>query len=415
MPKLISTALASCLAAFFLAACGGGGGTDATPAMMLPAPTPSTLANNVLAVTVDQGPQGSAGRNVNRLYADVTVCQAGNSGLCQTIDHVLVDTGSTGLRLLASALSPSLSLAPVMAASGLAELACGRFIDNSFIWGPVALADVTLGGKTAQSTPVHIVGDPAYKSLAGSCSTGTSLDTVAALGAKGILGVSLFKEDCGTACVNATGNGTYFTCATAGCTSVVGTRAELVKQVKNPIPLFATDNNGFLLDLPGVGATGLNSLSGSMIFGIGTQSNNQFVSEKVLTTSPTGFFTTVFSGQSLTNSFLDTGSNGIYFDLSSIPKCSGSTGANFYCPPSTTTLQATQVGANAVSNAVTFSVDNAGQLFSDPAKTVLPTLAGGIGSASRFDWGLPFYYGRRVFTGIEGQATAQGPGPFHAF
>jgi len=32
-----------------------------------------------------------------------------------------------------------------------------------------------------------------------------------------------------------------------------------------------------------------------------------------------------------------------------------------------------------------------------------------------FDWGLPFYFGRSVFTAIEGKATPGGPGPFFAF
>jgi hypothetical protein len=35
--------------------------------------------------------------------------------------------------------------------------------------------------------------------------------------------------------------------------------------------------------------------------------------------------------------------------------------------------------------------------------------------ASSFDWGLPFFYGRRVFIGIDGQASSLGTGPFYAF
>jgi hypothetical protein len=32
-----------------------------------------------------------------------------------------------------------------------------------------------------------------------------------------------------------------------------------------------------------------------------------------------------------------------------------------------------------------------------------------------FDWGLPFYFGRAIFTAIEGKPTAGGPGPYFAF
>ena len=32
-----------------------------------------------------------------------------------------------------------------------------------------------------------------------------------------------------------------------------------------------------------------------------------------------------------------------------------------------------------------------------------------------FDWGLPFFFGRNVFTAIEDQVTPAGKGPFVAF
>ena len=32
-----------------------------------------------------------------------------------------------------------------------------------------------------------------------------------------------------------------------------------------------------------------------------------------------------------------------------------------------------------------------------------------------FDWGLPFFYGRTVFTAIEGAATPGGAGPYWAY
>jgi hypothetical protein len=32
-----------------------------------------------------------------------------------------------------------------------------------------------------------------------------------------------------------------------------------------------------------------------------------------------------------------------------------------------------------------------------------------------FDWGLPFFFGRKVFTAIDSRATPAGIGPYYAF
>ena len=48
---------------------------------------------------------GTAAANeaaVNILYVNVTICAPGSTTNCQTIDHVQVDTGSQGLRILSS-------------------------------------------------------------------------------------------------------------------------------------------------------------------------------------------------------------------------------------------------------------------------------------------------------------------------
>lgn len=412
--KLLCRAAWLALVVTSVTACGGGGSASAlnsvasTPTLNnLPIPP---AVGNVLSVTVDAGPAGT-GHNVNRLYTDVTICYPGSTTQCQTIDHVLVDTGTMGLRLLSNAMAPALNLNR-LTGGGLPLLNCAQFVDNRFAWGPVATADVVLGGKTAASVPIQIIADPAFDSLAAACSTGTLMNTAATLGANGIIGLGLLKEDCGASCTNIANNGFYYTCTDASCTATTGAKASIVQQVQNPVPFFASDNNGVLIDLPAVSSAGASSLSGSLIFGIGTQSNNQFTSGAVLTTSSSGYITTVLAGQSPSTSFIDTGSNGLYFDSSTIPNCVGNAG--FYCPSSRTTLLATVLGANGSSSPVSFSIDNASALFAGGTNAVLPTLSG-PSDAHTFDWGLPFFYGRRVFIGIEGQASSIGTGPFYAF
>ena len=411
--KFFYRAILVSLAMSLVAACGGGG-SDAvgSGAAIVTTPAPSQGASgNVLAVVVDSGP---AGNSVNRLYTSVTICQPGSSTLCQTIDHVLVDTGSTGLRLLSSVLTSGLNLTRLTGNSGFPLLNCAQFVDNTFAWGPVAVADILLGGKRASSVPIQVIADPAYNRLSSACSTGDVVTTPAALDANGILGLGLYKEDCGASCASSAGNGFYYTCSSASCFSVTRSVASIAKQLKNPVPLFATDSNGFLVDLPAASLAGASSLQGSVIFGIGTQPNNQFKSGSVLTTNG-GNITTVLGGKSLDTSFIDTGSNGLYFDTSILPVCSGSAGSGFYCPDSLTTFSATMVGANSVSVPVSFSVNNATASFASGTLAVIPTLAGNVFDARTFDWGLPFFYGRRVFSGIEGQSSSLGTGPFYAF
>jgi hypothetical protein len=408
---------AAALAVFVTAvmsACGGGGGgsTEATTPPTPTQPAPVLLAN-VLPVTVDAGPPES-GYNVNRLYTSVTLCRPGDPTQCQTIPHVLVDTGSTGLRVLASALGPSLNLSPIRGASGLPLLNCAQFVDNTFTWGPVVVADVVLGGKTARNVPVQLAGTAEFDPLSAACSSGTEMNTAATLGANGILGLGLSKEDCGTGCASVTGNGFYYTCTDAACTTAQPIRASLAQQVKQPVALFDTDNNGLVVNLPAVSLGGAASLTGSVIFGIATQANNQIGPEALLTTDSLGYITTVLSGRSLNTSFIDTGSNALFFDSGSIVLC-GARASGFYCPTEPEALVATNVGVNGTRVTVPYAVGNAVTLFASYPFAVLPGLAGPMGDARTFDWGLPFFYGRRVFVGIQAQPSSLGTGPFYAF
>lgn len=402
-----------------IAACGGG--SEAPPAESLPAlsDAPSQVANsNVLPVLVDCGPTDSLGKctgyNVNRLYTSVTICESGSITRCQKIDHVLVDTGSTGLRLLATELRSDLRLNRLTGPSGFPLLNCVQFVDNTYAWGTVATADVLLGDKRAASVPLQIVADATAGTPASACAVGgTAIATAADLGAKGIIGMGLFKDDCGSHCANITNNGTYYTCTDAICSGSMGTLASLDKQVKNPVPLFAQDNNGVMVSLPAVGLSGAVRLDGSLIFGINTRDNNRLVNNQlsnasVLTTNSTGYVTTVYGGNSFKNSFFDTGSNGLFFDAN-FPLCSVNKVSDFYCPAALTPLSATIQGANLLTVPVNFSIDKASNSFG--VNTVLPTLSGNILQVDMFDWGLPFFYGRRVFFGIEGQPS----GPFYAF
>jgi len=392
---------ACCLAAV---ACGGGGGSGGSGT---PPPPPPT--NNVVSVIVDEGPTS---QSVNTLFTSVTVCVPGSTASCQTIDHIQVDTGSYGLRLLGPVLTVTLPVETL--ASGNSLVQCAQFVDG-FSWGPVALADVQIAGETAKSVPVQVIGDSRFTTVPAACSgTGTAEDTVASFGANGILGIGPFELDCGN-CDTVT-HGLYFACATA--TTCTDTTVPNAMQVPNPVTHFAADNNGSMIDLPAVAAGGAVTLSGSLIFGIDTQSNNKSGTQTVLTVDGAGELAITYNGQTLANSFIDSGSNGIYFADSSIATCT-TTLTSFYCPGNTLTLGLSIQGQNGVMvNNLTFGVGNAQTMLNaHPTFNAFPELAGTLpaGNAGTFDYGLAFFYGKRVAVAVEGNKTSVGTGPYIAF
>ena len=382
--------------------CAGDGGTvNASAALSVTAPT-----SNSTAIVVDSGPTGVNGA-INIPYVSVTVCRPGTT-ICQTIDHVLLDTGSYGLRLLAP-LDAALNLPAVQTPSGADAGTCGKFI-SGYTWGAVRQADVKMADETAAGISIQVIGDSGanYAATPSSCSSaGNNLGTLAALGAKGVLGVGLFKQDCGESCARSAVAGAYYACTGNGC---VASSMALGSQVSNPVASFAVNNNGVLLVLPSVGASGLTSVNGTLIFGVNTQANNTIAGETLFTTNSGGDFSTTYKGKTYGASFIDSGSNGYFFSDSTIRTCSG---GDFYCPASTLALSATNAAADgSASGVVNFNVANLVQL----ASTISAAQVGGTaGTGNYFDWGLPFFYGRRVFVVMEGASVNGKTGPLWAY
>jgi hypothetical protein len=188
----------------------------------------------------------------------------------------------------------------------------------------------------------------------------------------------------------------------------------LAQQVPNPAWLFSADNNGVIVELPSVPATGAAVVNGSLVFGIGTQANNALGAARVIPMDANGEFTTTYQGKSYSGSFFDTGSDALYFLDSATTGLTSCRDASFYyCPTSPQNLSATIPAVNGTTGTITFSVANADALFANPVLSAFSNLAGpNVGS---FDWGLPFFFGRNVFFAIESQPTSGGPGPYVAY
>jgi hypothetical protein len=418
------------IGAGFLAGCGGSVSSPANTSTS----TGSGTGANVLSIAVTGGPEENQVNGYiyeNAAFATATICAPGSTSNCATIDNLLVDTGSTGLRIFDTEVS-SLNLPAVNASNGSAAYDCVSFASGAYLWGPVQQADVTLGGETASSLPVQVISS-STTGIPSSCSNGSSENdnTVALLGANGILGVGVEPTDCfyegASACDPSFGLSSppypaYYTCSSSSCSPAFIAKAS---QVANPVALFAKDNNGVIVELPSASASTA-TLSGSLLFGIGTESNNQLPTSATVFTLSCDNFTTVFDGQTfgITNattcagpgSFIDSGSNALYFpNVPNIPECSSNTPvgdlSGFYCPTATQNFSATNEGENGKSMSTSFSVANAEELFSNVATAsdaVQPTLAGTNPTGYGFDWGLPFFYGVGVYSAIDGQSVPSG-------
>jgi Protein of unknown function (DUF3443)/Bacterial Ig-like domain (group 2) len=369
---------------------------------------PVPAGGNALAVTVN-GSLCSSAFNAsypNKPCVSVTVCTPGTS-TCQTISDILLDTGSYGLRVFKQVLTIPLNQVTVGAGS-LAE--CIQFADNSAVWGSVQRADVVLGGEPAVTVPIHVI-DASFGSVPAGCvPTGGVLDSSPSNARfNGILGVGLFAEDCGAGCVSGANNRVYYACSGASC---AGSAVALASQVRNPVVQLPVDNNGVLVQLPAVATGGVSSDIGQLLLGIGTQPNNTPSGVTAYPASLFGEFTTVYNGATYRSSFIDSGSNGLFFNDPALQVCSG----DWYCPPTIQSLSATNQGAaGSPSGVVPFQIGNSTTLF-NTGNHVFVELGGTMPpAASGFDWGLPFFFGRNVFVGIQGRSSSLGSGPYWAY
>ena len=398
------------------------GSTAYIPLTVIPAGSAATA--NTVAAIVDGGPVPPY---PNGVFTSVNICSPGTT-TCQTVDHILVDTGSSGLRILQSVLSSSVSLPPLTDTNNNPIFNCVAFLDGSYLWGPVSASDLRLNGEVSGSALVQVISS-SNSGIPNGCTNGGTVNenTAALLGANGILGIGLEPTDCSLAGENLCDGSVqgappvYWSCPNSSC----GTNDSPITipgadQVVNPVVLFAADNNGDVVTFPSLGASNMAATaSGTITFGIGTQTNNALGSATIYTLNTGDSFTTLFQGQTLIASFLDSGSNAWSFP-SSLVVCTDNT--TFYCPTGATGDGLVAVN-NDVQPGITFEIDNADTLFAtnDNAFATLGsplgspnTCSNGNGSCS-FDFGFPFFYGRKVFNAIDGQNVPSQAAPWFAY
>lgn len=405
--------------ALMLNACGGGGAgyssTTQNSALNITTPlmTQNGLAENEVAVNV----YSSGDSNPNQPLVDVTVCQPGSTTQCRTVQNVLLDTGSYGLRLFASDIG-SVGLSQ-STANGAPLSECVIF-GTGFTWGGVYLADVKLGNLVASNIPIQSI-QSSSGGIPTACSTQgvTQISQASQLGASGILGVGAFPNDCGSSCVtNNSGNSppNYYTYANGFYSAP--SSVPLSQQVINPVTALPSPyNDGHVIDFSATSATSeAIQGSGKLILGVGTATNNLVTAQNVIALDTRGEFTTYASnGARYLHSFIDSGSNGLFFSAPSNMSLSLCAYPNqqWYCPY-TTVYSSASIQSNIAphtSATVSFSV-----MTEQSGNYVQPGKAGTvISNNAGWDWGFPFFYARKVFTGISGQNPPGGQAPYVGF
>ena len=380
---------------------------------------------------MDGGPV--AGLNLlNAMFADVKFCIPGTTQ-CALVDHMLVDTGSVGTRVFASALpvallDPHSGLPQVRAPSGALAGECLNFA-SGFTWGGVRRADVRMGGDIA-STPtagslatsvsVQVISDtdPALSRIPSNCaSQGVSLNTASAVGAKGILGVGLFAQDCGTYCTQYAPP-VYYSCPSAG--ACANSTMPVSTQVPNPIARMATNNNGNSIVLPALPNGVASRVDGYMLLGIGTAANNGLAAgSAALATTGYGTFSSIFNGNTLPRSFFDSGSSVNFIpSAGAVPLPTCARAVDFMCPTPPVILRATNTGAASTSSIVDVFIANADAVFAAfPGAHAIAGLASPVFSAlpQSLDLGASVFFGRSVATLIQGKVANGIPATGPAF
>jgi Protein of unknown function (DUF3443) len=372
----------------------------------------STGTGNVAPMIVDGFPCKAGGVegaiNAPQIpYVSVKVCAPGSTTKCQVIDHIIVDTGSTGLRLAYSALNSSLrpgaSGLPLVPGSSKTRTLteCETYV-SSYAYGPIVKADVYIAGETAKSTQLQVFGDPKYP-VPAYCRQqgGTETDTTQSFGGNGLIGVSFDLLD---------DYALYYNCNNSN--PRICNPESAYPGIPNTVSQFASENNGVVLSLPAVGPTASTSpVIGTLTFGVSTQPNNTPSTGTLGLINDggndinNGTFSAMVGGSWFT-AYIDSGTDVVYFNDPKNPSLtycptSGPWGG-WYCPSieQNLTFALADSGTIQTKAHLSYSVANASNVIT-PYTIAYSNVAGPDGSTittnSSIGFGLSSFFGNRMY------------------
>jgi hypothetical protein len=156
-----------------------------------------------------------------------------------------------------------------------------------------------------------------------------------------------------------------------------------------------------------------------VVFGIGTQTDNALPAASALTvlgTDANGDFTATYNGATTSQpALIDSGADLYSFNDPTIAVCASGPFVGYYCPavaPQSVFAVNTGVGVNNATNTVNFAIADPNTFVANA--TALVNLGGG-GGATHLTWGMPFFYGRKIYVGIEQRIAGTYTGPYYAY
>ena len=341
----------------------------------------------------------------NRLVVSVTICVPGTAS-CATIDNVMVDTGSTGLRIEASALPASLRLPPFLGPNGTPLAECLRFVHDT-AWGPLVRADLHFGGLVAQNLPMQVIADgPPVQPK--SCPPSQAQPT-----SNGTIGIGPHLTDCQGACEQFASAPSVFEMRQELWTPVQGRLAQAYR-VPNPGSRFPLHNNGVILDLPRPRGGGESKVTGTLTLGVGTAADNRLVDADIVHVDGRGYFTTTYGGAAYPDSYLDSGTMTYIFRDDGLARCQRASWA--FCVAPRRKLAATIAGQDGRRTTAPFVVGDYEAARDQRHGAADGVAVAGEAGTKTFVWGAPFFLGRRVALVIEGMGVPglRDIGPFFA-
>ncbi len=357
-------------------------------------------APNVVKLTVRTPHAG-----FNRMVVQVSVCVPGTRS-CATIDDVMIDTGSTGLRLEASAV-PSWLRLPAVLGPGHEPLAeCLRFVGDD-AWGPLERVDLRIGGLMASGLPIQIIGDMAAAQPA-SCPR-SEVDPTS----NGTLGIGTHLTDCEGECRQSEADPIYFDCKRGHCDPLEGRVGEAYR-LPNPIAFFDRHDNGVVFDLPDAAGEGSLDSVGTLTIGVETD-HGRFDSAAIVKLDERGRFTTLYGGREYPDSYIDSGTETFIVPDDALPRCPALPWA--FCAAPAVTRDAAMLGRDGARNVTSFRVGDYRHIRQRGFGASAEIAVAARPASRAFVWGAPFFLGKRIAVVLEGRGipgVAHLEGPFYA-